>query len=119
MNVTVSNDAINATMGLTSCGTEQNDGSYLYLNGGTFVVSCTNLQWRTQQRIVFRRNIFGWYLKKELHTFYIKYYHLSILMTHKKKLFNFQQFFSYFMKPIYNLITLLLTRIPNPLCVMP
>jgi hypothetical protein len=42
LNITASNDAINATMGLVSGGTEQNDGSYFYMNGGTLIASCTN-----------------------------------------------------------------------------
>lgn len=39
--VNASDDGINATMGTTSGGTEQNDGSYLYMNGGYLVVSST------------------------------------------------------------------------------
>jgi len=42
INVTASNDAINATAGTTAGGTEQNDGSYLYIKGGTLIASCTN-----------------------------------------------------------------------------
>lgn len=41
ISVTATNDAINATAGTTSGGTEQNDGSYFYMYGGTLVASCS------------------------------------------------------------------------------
>ena len=40
--ITATNDAINATKGLVSGGTEQNDGSCLYVTGGILIASCTN-----------------------------------------------------------------------------
>jgi trimeric autotransporter adhesin len=42
LSVTSSNDGFNATAGTVSGGTESNDGSCLYLNGGTTYVNCTN-----------------------------------------------------------------------------
>jgi len=42
LNITASNDAVNATKGTVSGGTEQNDGSCLYVRGGTLIASCTN-----------------------------------------------------------------------------
>jgi hypothetical protein len=42
VDVTSSNDGINATMGTQTGGTEMNDGSCLYVKGGTLVVNCTN-----------------------------------------------------------------------------
>lgn len=42
VDVTASNDAINATMGTTTGGTESNDGSCLYVKGGTLAANCTN-----------------------------------------------------------------------------
>ena len=41
LNVVASNDAMNATAGTVSGGTESNDGSCLYVNGGTLVATCT------------------------------------------------------------------------------
>jgi len=40
--ITATNDAINSTKGTVSGGTESNDGSYLYITGGTLLASCTN-----------------------------------------------------------------------------
>ncbi|MFV0390271.1 MAG: carbohydrate-binding domain-containing protein [Paludibacteraceae bacterium] len=40
--ITASNDAVNATKGTVSGGTESNDGSCLYVTGGTLIASCTN-----------------------------------------------------------------------------
>lgn len=42
LTLTASNDGINATAGTVSGGTESNDGSYLYVKGGTLVTTCTN-----------------------------------------------------------------------------
>ncbi len=42
LTLTASNDGINATAGTVSGGTESNDGSYLYVKGGTLVSTCTN-----------------------------------------------------------------------------
>lgn len=42
LDLTASNDGINTTKGTTSGGTESNDGSYLYVKGGTLIASCTN-----------------------------------------------------------------------------
>jgi hypothetical protein len=42
VSVTASNDAINASAGTVSGGTESNDGSYLYINGGIVYTNCTN-----------------------------------------------------------------------------
>ena len=42
INVTANNDGFNATAGTVSGGTESNDGSCLYLKGGTVIASCTN-----------------------------------------------------------------------------
>jgi len=42
MSVTATNDAINATKGTVSGGTESNDGSCFYINGGTLFASCSN-----------------------------------------------------------------------------
>jgi len=42
VDVTASNDAINVTMGTTTGGTESNDGSCLYVKGGTLTANCTN-----------------------------------------------------------------------------
>lgn len=41
LDLTASNDGINTTKGTTSGGTESNDGSYLYVTGGTLAASCT------------------------------------------------------------------------------
>lgn len=41
LNLTASNDGINCTKGTVSGGTESNDGSCLYVTGGTLVASCT------------------------------------------------------------------------------
>lgn len=41
LNVTASNDAINATAGTVSGGTESNDGSSLNVKGGTLIATCT------------------------------------------------------------------------------
>ncbi len=41
LNVNASNDAINATAGTVSGGTESNDGSSLNVKGGTLIASCT------------------------------------------------------------------------------
>jgi len=38
-NIIASNDGINATYGTVSGGTESNDGSYLYINGGIVIVA--------------------------------------------------------------------------------
>lgn len=40
--ITASNDAVNTTKGTVSGGTESNDGSCLYVTGGTLIASCTN-----------------------------------------------------------------------------
>lgn len=42
VDVTAINDAINATKGTVSGGTESNDGSCLYVTSGTLIASCTN-----------------------------------------------------------------------------
>ena len=42
LDLTASNDGINTTKGTTSGGTESNDGSCLYVTGGTLAASCTN-----------------------------------------------------------------------------
>lgn len=42
LTVSATNDGINATAGTVSGGTESNDGSYLYVKGGTLVTSCSN-----------------------------------------------------------------------------
>jgi hypothetical protein len=41
LDLTASNDGINTTKGTTSGGTESNDGSYLYVTGGTLAATCT------------------------------------------------------------------------------
>lgn len=41
LNLTASNDGINCTKGTVSGGTESNDGSCLYVTGGTLIASCT------------------------------------------------------------------------------
>jgi len=41
LDLTASNDGINTTKGTTSGGTESNDGSCLYVTGGTLIASCT------------------------------------------------------------------------------
>jgi hypothetical protein len=41
LDLTASNDGINTTKGTTSGGTESNDGSCLYVKGGTLIASCT------------------------------------------------------------------------------
>lgn len=41
VNLLATNDGFNATKGTVSGGTESNDGSYLYINGGTVAVACT------------------------------------------------------------------------------
>lgn len=41
LDLTASNDGINTTKGTTSGGTEQNDGSCLYVKGGTLIASCS------------------------------------------------------------------------------
>lgn len=40
--VTATNDAVNATKGTQSGGTESNDGSCLYVTNGTLIATCTN-----------------------------------------------------------------------------
>ncbi len=42
LTLSATNDGINATAGTVSGGTESNDGSYLYVKGGTLVASCSN-----------------------------------------------------------------------------
>ena len=42
LDLTASNDGINTTKGTTSGGTESNDGSCLYVTGGTLIANCTN-----------------------------------------------------------------------------
>jgi hypothetical protein len=42
INMLSSNDGLNATACLTAGGTESNDGSYLFINGGHLVSNCTN-----------------------------------------------------------------------------
>lgn len=42
LDLTATNDGINTTKGTTSGGTESNDGSCLYVKGGTLIASCTN-----------------------------------------------------------------------------
>lgn len=42
LDLTASNDGINTTKGTTAGGTESNDGSCLYVAGGTLIASCTN-----------------------------------------------------------------------------
>lgn len=41
-NVTATNDGLNATMGTVSGGTESNDGSHLYIKGGTHYANATS-----------------------------------------------------------------------------
>ena len=41
LDLTASNDGINTTKGTTSGGTESNDGSCLYVTGGTLAANCT------------------------------------------------------------------------------
>lgn len=41
LDLTASNDGINTTKGTTSGGTESNDGSCLYVTGGTLAATCT------------------------------------------------------------------------------
>lgn len=41
LDLTATNDGINTTKGTTSGGTESNDGSCLYVTGGTLIASCT------------------------------------------------------------------------------
>jgi hypothetical protein len=41
-NITASNDGLNATAGTVAGGTESNDGSYIYINGGTINLSVSN-----------------------------------------------------------------------------
>jgi len=41
LDLTASNDGINTTKGTTSGGTESNDGSCLYVTGGTLIANCT------------------------------------------------------------------------------
>jgi hypothetical protein len=42
LDLVASNDGVNTTKGTTSGGTESNDGSCLYVTGGTLIASCTN-----------------------------------------------------------------------------
>ncbi|HNX54535.1 MAG TPA: carbohydrate-binding domain-containing protein [Prolixibacteraceae bacterium] len=42
LTLSATNDGINATAGTVSGGTESNDGSYLYVKGGTLITSCSN-----------------------------------------------------------------------------
>lgn len=42
LDLAATNDGINTTKGTTSGGTESNDGSGLYVKGGTLIASCTN-----------------------------------------------------------------------------